>query len=90
MNCKFVKEMLSCFLLIGVSVDDLDLHRASIATEIHFLYTSDTTNIDELFSPDSKSQMGLGKQNSLSLSLSLSLTHTHTHTRAHTHTHTFI
>ena len=60
-------------LILGISTDDLDLHRASIATEIHFLYTSDTTNIDELFSPDSKSQMGLGKRNSLS--------HTHTNTQ---------
>ena len=57
-------------LILGISTNDLDLHRASIATEIHFLYTSDTTNIDELFSPDSKSQMGLGKWNSL--------THKHT------------
>lgn len=50
-----------CVYFLGsISSHDIETHRASIATELHFLYTSDTTNIDELFSIDPKQQMGLG------------------------------
>ena len=40
--------------------EEFELHRASITTELHFLYTAETTNLNELFSPDIKDQMGLG------------------------------
>ncbi|XP_019850691.1 PREDICTED: rhophilin-2-like isoform X2 [Amphimedon queenslandica] len=45
----------------GLNDRDIEAHRASITTELHFLYTADSTNIDELFSPDDKHQMGLAK-----------------------------
>lgn len=44
----------------GLNDENIEAHRASITTELHFLYTADTTNIEELFSPDPKHQMGLG------------------------------
>ena len=37
------------------------LRRASLDTELHFMYTAETTNTTELFSPDVKVQMGLGE-----------------------------
>jgi hypothetical protein len=48
-------------LYTGMSDEDIQLHRASITTELHFLYTSETTDTDELFSCDAKNQMGLVK-----------------------------
>ena len=38
----------------------LEIKRASIATELHFMYTTETIKVEELFSPNSKSQLGLG------------------------------
>lgn len=39
----------------------LEIKRASIATELHFMYTTETIKVEELFSPNSKSQLGLAK-----------------------------
>ena len=38
-----------------------EIRRASLAAELHFMYTSETTKTEELFSPEAKVQMGLGE-----------------------------
>ena len=60
-----VPFLFQLYLLKSILVDAsdaklLEIKRASIATELHFMYTTETIKVEELFSPNSKSQLGLG------------------------------
>ena len=58
--CYEYRNFIAIYNAEGLNDRDIEAHRASITTELHFLYTAETTNIEELFSPDDKHQMGLG------------------------------
>ena len=61
--CLCIRICFYCIFFIDESSEEslLAARRASLSAELHFMYTAETTNTEELFSFDSKVQMGVGE-----------------------------